>query len=309
VGLVLGSGAARGWAHVGVLRGLEEAGIRPQLVCGSSIGAVIAALYAAGRLDAFADWGRSLELRELLGYFDLTWRGGLIKARRVFDFLTELLPDRAIEELPLPFAATATDLYSGQEVWLREGSLVDALRASSALPGLVTPVPRDGRWLVDGGLVNPVPVSLCRAMGADSVVAVDLNTTLLGRRAAPATARAVPSPRPPDEEAAEAPGDGPTASLRSAVRGMVADLRSRLAPDEENGPPPPSIYEVVANSINIMQVRITRSRMAGDPPELLVAPRLEDFGLFDFDRAADGIDEGRRAVTRVLSRQDEANGA
>ncbi len=284
VGLALGSGAARGWAHIGVIRALEEEGLAPDIVCGSSIGAVVGAVYAAGELDRFEDWVRNLDWRRVVGYLDLSWGGGgFLRARRVFEAIAEEFPDREIASLPRPFAAVATDLESGREIWLTEGSVMEAMRASVALPGIVTPQRRDERWLVDGGLVNPVPVSLCRALGARRVVAVDLNTTLLGRRLRP-----------------------DAASLRSRLQGLAADLRQRLgdeAPVENTPQEPeaPTLFEVMANSLNIMQVRIHRSRMAGDPPELLITPRLGDFGLFDFDRAEDAIEEGRRAVARALA--------
>jgi NTE family protein len=251
IGLALGSGAARGWAHVGVIRALAAAGLDPTIVAGSSSGALVGALYAAGRIDRLEEWGRKLDWRAVAGTFDFSLRGGLIKARRLLETLVDDLEDRDLRDLDLPFAAVATDLASGREVWLREGSLFDSIRAAIALPGLVSPVRLEGRWLVDGGLVNPVPVSLCRALGADSVIAVDLNTTLLGRRG--------------------------------------------------REDPPPSFFEVATNAIHIMQVRITRSRMAGDPPELLVTPRLHDFGLLDFDRAAEAIAEGERAVAQALA--------
>lgn len=316
IGLALGSGAARGWAHVGVLRALEERGLAPQVVVGSSIGAVVGGAWATDRLDAFEAWGRQLDWRQVVGYVDLSLRGGVIKARRLFDFLREELPAASIESLARPFAAVATDLQSGREVWLREGPLLDAMRASVAIPGVVTPWQIDGRWLVDGGLVNPVPVSLCRALGAETVIAVDLNTTLLGRRLPPASDGEASSPTagagsgaPTETTTAEPEPDAPEApashgrSVRSVVQDFLADLRQRTTGDEERGSvreSPPSLYEVVANSINIMQVRITRSRMAGDPPEILVAPRLEGFALFDFDRAPEAIEEGRRATHRAL---------
>jgi NTE family protein len=270
-----------------VLRGLEDAGVVPDVVCGSSIGAVVGAAYAAGELDALERWVRQLDWRSIVGSFDLALRGGLIKARRIFDALAAGRPDRPIESLPRAFASVATDLATGEEVWLRRGSLLAALRASVALPGLVTPVWHEDRWLVDGGLVNPVPVSLCRALGADAVVAVDLNTTLLGRR--------LRSDAPPRAE-------GAPRALQAALQDMLADLRRRLGvdrdPDERVAP---SLYDVVTNSINIMQVRITRSRMAGDPPDVLVTPQLADHGLLDFDRADEAIAEGRRAVAQALA--------
>ena len=289
IGLALGSGAARGWAHVGVVRGLREAGIEPDLVCGSSIGAVVGAAYAAQLFDEFERWVRRLDWRQIVGYFDLSLRGGLIKARRVFTTLAEAMPDRAIEDLPVPFAAVATDLATGREVWLREGSLHDALRASVALPGLVTPARRDGRWLVDGGLVNPVPISVCRALGADSVIAVDLNTALVGRRLRPH--------RPVD--ATRATGER---GFQTAVQEMIAEVRARLARGDDGAEEKedvPSIYEVITSSINVMQERISRSRMAGDPPEMLIAPRLADFSLLDFDRAGEAIEEGVAAAKRA----------
>jgi NTE family protein len=266
IGLALGSGAARGWAHVGVIQALEEAGIRPEIVCGSSSGALVGALYVAGRLEALERWGRQLDWRQVLSYFDLSLHGGLIRARRLVEFLTAELAGRTIESLERTFGAVATDLATGREIWLREGPLVESLRAAIALPGFITPVRVDGRWLVDGGLVNPVPVSLCRALGADSVIAVDLNTTLLGRGAA---------------AQAEAPG------------------ATEVAPDAE--PAAPSLYEVVVGAINIMQVRIMRARMAGDPPDLLVTPRLADFTWLEFGRAPEAVAEGRRAVAQALS--------
>lgn len=310
IGLALGSGAARGWAHVGVIRGLLASGIVPEIVVGSSSGALVGAMYAAGRLDAFEAWGRALDWRQVFGYFDLTFRGGVIKARRLLDELAEKLPVRSIEELPRPFACVATDLASGREVWLRSGPLLDAIRASVAVPGLVTPVQIDERWLIDGGVANPVPVSLCRAMGADTVIAVDLNTTLLGRRLRGAKTAFVDGAKPaeaPEVAASEAaaPPDEPaaTGTLRTALDSLVADLRRRMNPSApaERGAKP-TLFDVLAQSLNIMQVRITRSRMAGDPPELLVMPRLGDFGLLDFDRAEEAITEGERAVTRALDR-------
>ncbi len=315
IGIALGSGSARGWAHIGVLRGLAEAGIRPDVVCGSSVGAVVGAAYASGKLDPFESWVRGLDRGRVLRNLDLSFRGGLLKAAQFFSFMSPELPDGEIDALPLAFGAVATDLTTGQEVWLRRGSLHDALRASVAMPGLITPAEREGRWLVDGGLVNPVPISLCRALGADSVIAVDLNTTLLGRRGFGAPSMPEPEPEAPeanlDTERADEPSlaqasedtDGDEATrLRATVESWARDLRERIASrDEARTPEHPSLYEVLANSLNIMQVRITRSRMAGDPPDLLVAPQLGDFALLDLDRGAEAIEEGRRATERALA--------
>lgn len=323
LGLALGSGAARGWAHLGVLDVLEERGIRPDIVVGTSIGAVVGAAYAVGELDALDKWVEKLDRRELAGYFDLSLRGGFIKAVRVFNAMSRAIPDRPIEDMPILFAAVATDLVTGQELWLRKGSMYSALRASTALPGLISPSHVDGRWLVDGGLVNPVPVSVCRALGADLVIAVDLNTTLVGRRGTSGQRntndRRDASERRDDEEQAstdeasepesnDVKANGvssrsvPTLdSIRSAVQGFSADIRQRLLNEDADAPDEsPSIYDVVANSINIMQARVTRSRMAGDPPDLQIAPQLGDFGLLDFDKSKQAIAEGRRATEQAL---------
>lgn len=279
-----------------MIRALEEAGVAPDVVCGASIGAVVGAAYAAGELDAFERWVRGLDWRTVVGYFDPALRGGLIKARRIFDLIGVTLPDRAIESLPRTFAAVATDLASGEERWLRRGPLLDSLRASVALPGLVAPVWLDDRWLVDGGLVNPVPVSLCRALGAEMVIAVDLNTTLLGRR--------LRRESPAEPTAAFPHDEAPAKGFQAALQDFMTELRKRIGSERVTDEiPAPSMYDVVTNSINIMQVRITRSRMAGDPPDLLVTPQLADHSLLDFDRAAEAIDEGRAATLRALAAQ------
>jgi NTE family protein len=238
-----------------VLEVLCERGLRPEVVCGTSIGAVVGAAYAVGELQPFKAWVEQLDRRDVAGYFDLSLRGGFIRARRVFTAMSQAIPDRSIESFPIPFAAIATDLGTGQELWLQEGSMYAALRATTALPGLIGPARIDGRWLVDGGLSNPVPVSVCRALGADYVIAVDLNTTLVGRRLF-------------DDDAGEQQGaDDDTAvglqsrnphpaldSVRSAMQGFGSEIRQRLFGEESGDrPQPPSIYDVVANSINIMQ--------------------------------------------------------
>lgn len=327
IGLALGSGAAKGWAHVGVIRALEARGVEPDIVCGSSMGALVGAAYAAGRLDEFEAWTADLEWGRVVSYLDLSTRGGLLKARRFFEFFEPDFSDAMIEDLPRPFAAVGTDLATGQEVWMREGRLLDALRATIALPGLVTPARWQGRWLVDGGLVNPVPISLARALGADYVIAVDLNTTLLGRRLKSASPGTTREPRPePDEsngqaakllaavekklleatdesaeEAAASSGFALAERLNVAFRELASGVRERFASDGPSRSDMPSLYDVLANSINIMQVRIGRSRMAGDPPEMLVTPRLADFGLLDFERSAEAIEEGARALETAWS--------
>ncbi|MBK6741883.1 MAG: patatin-like phospholipase RssA [Hydrogenophilales bacterium] len=281
VGLALGSGSARGWAHIGVIRALEEAGVRPDLVCGTSIGALVGAAYAAGELERLERWVLGLEIGNVFGFADVSLNAGLLKGDRLMQFLRNNFADRPIEQLELPFAAVATSLQTGAEVWLQSGSTLDAVRASIALPGIFTPVRREGSLLVDGGLANPIPVSLARAMGADVVIAVDLGSDILGRRFRTAAA--------PD-----APASQPQWMLK--LRENLAALAPEKSPEE---PPMPSMMDVLSTSMDIVLVRIARSRMAGEPPDVLVAPRLASLRLLDFHRAKEAIEEGRRAVERV----------
>jgi len=282
VGLALGSGSARGWAHVGVIRALEQAGIRPDLVCGTSIGALVGAAYAAGELDRFEQWVLGLGFTDVVAFMDVSLSSGLIKGERLMEFFRRNFVDRPIEKLAMPFTAVATSLRTGAEVWLRHGSTIDAVRASIALPGLFAPVLWEGSVVVDGGLVNPVPVSLARAMGADVVIAVDLSSDILGRHL-----RADPQP------------EAPPSDVGDWVRKLQDNLAALIPAHSPDEPKMPSMLDVLTTSINIMQVRISRSRMAGEPPDLVVAPRLAHFGLFDFHRAKEAIEEGKRAVERV----------
>ncbi len=279
IGLALGSGSARGWAHIGVIRALEGAGIRPDLVCGTSIGALVGAAYAAGELDRFEDWVLGMGVRDVLALMDVRLGGGMLKGERLMDYFRRNFVDRPIEELSTPFGAVATALHTGAEVWLREGSTVEAVRASIALPALFAPAVYEGRVIVDGGLVNPVPVSLARAMGADIVIAVDLSADMLGRHLR-----------------SDAKHEEPAGLAGQWLRRLQNGLGKLRAPSSDAAVPrPPSLLEVVTASINVMQVRITRSRMAGDPPEVVVAPRLAHLGVLDFHRGQEAIEEGRRA--------------
>jgi len=287
VALALGGGAARGWAHIGVINALRERGIQVDMVCGTSIGALVGAAYAAGQLTRLEEWVRALKWQDVVGFLDLTLsKGGVIQGRRVFEELRRHYGVERIEELQLPFGAVATNLNNGLEVWLREGSVMQAVRASASLPGLFTPVYHNGHWLVDGGLVNPVPVSLCRAMGAELVIAVDLFL----QRTIPLNDGEKPEQEDDDEESWFASAREITA--RMWEMGVKQKLLGAVGGE-------PSIFEVVSGSIHIMQMRISRSRMAGDPPNLLIAPVVENIGLMDFHRAAEAIEEGARAVKRI----------
>ena len=287
VALALGGGAARGWAHIGVINALQERGIQVDMVCGTSVGALVGAAYAAGQLARLEEWVRALKWQDVVGFLDLTLsKGGVIQGRRVFEELRRHYGVERIEELQLPFGAVATNLNNGLEVWLREGSVMQAVRASASLPGLFTPVYHNGHWLVDGGLVNPVPVSLCRAMGAELVIAVDLFL----QRTIPLNDGEETEQEDDDEESWFASAREITA--RMWEMGVKQKLLGAVGGE-------PSIFEVVSGSIHIMQMRISRSRMAGDPPNLLIAPVVENIGLMDFHRAAEAIEEGVRAVKRI----------
>lgn len=294
VGLALGSGSARGWAHIGVLQTLLEADIRPDVVAGTSIGALVGAAYAADKLDELEEWVLQLEWTDVVGFMDLSFRGGgLIEGARLFDFFRDALDDARIEDLSITFGAVATDLEQGQEIWLQRGALIDAVRASIAVPGLFTPVRQGDTWLVDGGMVNPVPVSLCRELGADVVIAVDLNADQLSRR-----------PLVPQSERIEAE---PTENGWSMTLWRTAQsMRERLL---GHGNGTPSLFDVVLRSLHVMQYRITRSYMADDPPEQVIAPELAKIPLLDFHRGREAIDEGRRVTEAALPRIKASLGA
>lgn len=283
IGLALGSGSARGWAHIGVIRVLEQAGISPDIVCGTSIGALVGAAYADGQLDRLGDWVEGLTWQTIVGLLDVTIDGGLVKGGKVMDFFRTHFEDKDIRALAKSYGAVATELASGREVWLREGSVIESVRASMSLPGLFTPARRDDRLLVDGGLVNPVPVSLCRAMGADVVIAVDLNWDLLSRHFHPHAEPAIAAGH-------EAPG-----MLATLLDKLPAAL-GRLKSGPKGSTEMPALLDVVASSLNIMQVRITHSRLAGEPADVMIRPHLADIALLDYHRAAQAIAEGARAA-------------
>lgn len=306
IALALGSGAARGWAHIGVIQQLEDYGIKPDIVAGSSVGSVIAGAYAAGHLDAFEDWIRDLGRVDIIRLLDARMTGGgFLQGKSLMNAISKRIGDPKIEDLDIPFACVATELGSGREVWLREGSLLDACRASIALPGMFAPArDDDGNLLLDGGLVNPVPVSLARAMGADVVIAVNLNGDLVGNhffvQAEEARKIHATEIENSDRELAEIEEHDSTiakwaaklkAGLGIRLDSYISSLRKKESPD-------PGLFDVIVGSVDIMQDRITRSRMAGDPPDIHITPRLSHIGLMDFDRASESIKEGREATKR-----------
>ncbi|SDR50208.1 NTE family protein [Rhizobiales bacterium GAS191] len=291
LGLALGGGAARGWAHIGVLRALEEAGIRPQIVVGTSIGAVVGGCYAAGKLDDLSEFALQLTPARVLALLDVHVGSGLISGDRLGRRLTENLEGWTIEKLPLRFAAIATEFNTGHEIWLTRGALSEALRASYALPGIFDPRRVGGRWLMDGALVNPVPVTAARALGAEVVVAVNLSGAGYGRGTVIQDFGGDAEPAPMLDATAH-PERGFLSPVRQAASRMRDLFRRRRGT--------PGFAQVMIDAFNITQDRITRARLAGDPPDVLASPQLGEVGLFDFHRAAEAIAAGREATVRVL---------
>jgi NTE family protein len=290
IGLALGSGSSRGWSHIGIIRALAEIGIEPDIVCGCSVGAIVGASFAAGNLDRLERWVSSLTRTEVARFLDLNLSlSGFVDAPRLRSFFAENVcaEDVRIEQLARKFATVSTDLESGREIWFTEGSVLDAVWASMSIPGLFPPIRNQGRWLVDGGLVNPVPVSLCRAQGADIVIAVNLNGAIVGRHFI----------RRDKGPAASTSADRLISTVRKTVRSYSASLFGSNGGDDAA---PPGLFDAISGSLNIMQERITRSRMAGDPPDIILAPRLSHIGLMEYYRAREAIQEGRECVGRIL---------
>ena len=292
IALALGSGSARGWAHIGVIHALHAAGIYPDIYCGTSTGALVAAAHLSGNLDDLEAWLRTLTWWDIARFMDLSLRGGgFIEGERLMEHLNRYVADVDIESLPGRFASVATELATGHEIWFQEGSLRTAVRASISLPGLFAPVKHQGQWLADGGLVNPVPVSVCRALGARIVIAVDLNADIVGRHLN-TTRKGISPPAAPTSNGDLL--DQLWGRLNTGLRATASWL------PRQNESDAPGLFAVLAGSINIMQDRITRARMAGDPPEVLLAPQLSHLALLDFGRAAEAIEEGKACVENAL---------
>ena len=287
IGLALGGGSARGWAHIGIIHALEEIGIKPEIVCGCSIGALVGASYAAGNLEKLEGWVRSLTTRTVVGFLELHFPfRGFVDAERLQTFLELNVCDEKMEfaDLGKQFATVSTELETGREIWFTEGSVLNAVWASISLPGLFPPIQSRGRWLVDGGLVNPVPVSVCRALGADIVIAVNLNGDIVGKHF--------------------------THKRRdSAITQAIKTFSNSLFTKNRSEEKLPGLFDTIAGSLNITQDRITRSRMAGDPPDIILSPKLSYIGLLEFDRAEEAFEEGKGCVRRMLPEIEHVTGA
>jgi NTE family protein len=303
IGVALGGGSARGFAHIGILKALIAHGIVPNVVVGTSIGSVVAGAYVAGHLDKLEEWARSLQPRNVFGYLDIRLNGsGLIGGTKLAAELEAYMGSTMIEDLPVRYAAVATEVRTGHEIWLTHGRIVEAMRASYALPGIFSPVLVGDRWLVDGALVNPVPVSVARAFGAEIVIAANVSSDIFAHgttvyaHGPSVVAPAEPAPAPPSFEP-EAPKRG-LRRLFSAERTMKREFFGSAAR--------PGISSVMIDAFNIMQDRITRARLAGDPPDLLISPRVGEIGWFDFHRADELITHGMRSAERAIDSIQDA---
>jgi NTE family protein len=290
IGIALGGGAARGFAHIGVLQTLLANGIKPDIVTGTSMGAVIGGCYAAGQIDAITDWALSLTRRRVLGYLDVSLSGAsMINGGRLARRLESTVGRTKIESLDTRFAAIATEIDTGHEVWLTRGRLLEALRASYALPGVFAPVRVGGRWLLDGALVNPVPVSAARSLDARLVIGVATNADLFGR------GTTIHSHGFDEDEAVSTDGEGAERTWRGKF-GAQKFLRRKFFGSEGR----PGLPTVMIEAYNVMQDRITRARLAGDPADIMISPRLGHIGMFDFHRAEEAIKLGAEAAERSI---------
>ena len=302
IGLALGSGSARGWAHIGVIRALADAGVETKCVAGTSIGSLVGAAHALNKLDVLEDFARQLNWKQIVSFLDVTFpRSGLIDGGKITDFFRTHVREISIEELTIPYCAVATDLTTGNEVALSGGDLIDAIRASISVPGIFTPVKKKGGFLVDGGLVNPVPVSAVRKMGADYVIAVDLNHDIIDKRSATGIAPVDPSVenvvvQPPPQKWKIL--QDLTNRFNEFSSPALSQVRQWLHKD-----PVPNIFDVLTTAINIMEVQITATRLATDPPDLLIQPKLGDIRFLEFHRAEEAIAEGyRETMTQLKER-------
>lgn len=289
IGLALGAGSARGWSHIGVINALRRAGIKIDIVAGCSIGSLVGAAYACDKLPELEKWVRSFSYWDVLKLMDVSWRrGGLLRGERVFNHYRQILSESSFTDCQLKFGAVATNLSTGRELWFTEGDLHLAIRASCSMPGLMAPVTHNGYWLVDGAVVNPVPVSLTRALGADIVIAVDL------QHDAHLMQQDLLSVNPAENE--EDSGEKNTARLQwhERLRERISTMTTRRTVVA------PTAMEIMTTSIQVLENRLKRNRMAGDPPDILIQPLCPQISTLDFHRAEAAINAGQLAVEKKI---------
>jgi NTE family protein len=295
IGLALGSGSSRGWAHIGIINALKHHGIEPHVITGCSIGALVGASYATGKLPELESWVRSLTRFDVARFFEIsTGLNGFVNKEHLHQFLNHYIcsDDCRIEDLSKVFAAVSTDLATGTEIWFSKGSLIEAVWASISLPGLFPAIRHKNHWLVDGGLVNPVPISTCRAMGADIVIAVNLNGDIAGKHF-----RNIENEPVPDSVNRDVETGGWVEMIGRAVKEYSGSLFSNHKEDTDRAP---GLFDAIAGSINITQDSITRFRIASDPPDILITPRLMQISPLEFYRGSEAITEGVAALDRML---------
>ena len=302
IGLALGTGSARGWAHIGVINALNEANIKVDYVAGVSIGAVVGAVYAAGNIDALKDVALQLNWKQILSFIDIVFpKSGLIDGNKIADFIRMYIKAKNIEDLPLPFCAVSTDLTTGKEIIIKKGDIVEAVRASISTPGIFTPVIKDNMTLVDGGIVNSVPVSVVRKMGADIVIAVDLTHDIISNRGI-GKIRTVP---PKSMQIVKESDSRPIkkqkflTSLNTKIRSIDMPALTHIKQWMKINTLP-NIFEVLLGSLYIMEAQITSIQLKFDPPDLLIQPKLGHLRYLDFHRAQEAILEGYKATKSSL---------
>jgi NTE family protein len=294
VGLALGSGSARGWAHIGVIRALAEAGIHVDYVAGTSIGALVGAVYASGEIDTLEEVVLQLDWKQIVYFFDVILpKSGLIDGKKVAIFIGNNVKKINIEDLSFPFCAVSTDLNTGDEVTIQDGDIIEAVRASISVPGIFTPVKKNGTILVDGGLVNPVPVSVAKEMGADFVIAVNLNHDIVGKKGSNRISENDSSTWFSERKGQQNPERSnkiiEALNKRIGVVDFPALTQIRQWMKKE---PLPSIFGVLTTSINIMETQITATNLKTDPPDILIQPNLGHLKFLEFNRAEEAIAEG-----------------
>jgi len=291
LGLVLGSGSSRGWAHIGVIEAFEEQNIEIHMITGASAGSFIAASYAGGGLENIKKFALDMDWKRVLTYLDIAFpRSGFIDSKKVADLIKLYTNIENIEDLKIPVQMVTTDMHSGEQVVLKKGSVTEALRASMAVPGLLTPIQIEDAWLVDGGVVNPLPIDVCRDMGADIVVAVDLNSERKSKKSQMLTSAEQKSKTAVIEKKRLEVITSWIVRYGPAGKAVSTKIDQWFSREE----PSPHIFEILVSSLNIMQRKIEQMNLETHPPDILIRPRLGDMKFFDYDQAEIAIEEGYR---------------